>query len=76
MPEAAAAAVPGGPIDAMSVPEFCRRHSISVDYFYKLQREDRGPRVMKVGARTLISVDAAAKWRRAQERKSVKDKAT
>jgi hypothetical protein len=60
------------PIDAMSISEFCRRHSISTDYFFKLQRAQRGPRVMSVGKRTLISVDAAAKWRREQERETAK----
>jgi hypothetical protein len=62
------------PIDAMSIREFCRRHSISTDYFFKLQRERRGPRVMRVGGRTLISTDAAAKWRHAQERKTAQEK--
>jgi hypothetical protein len=65
-----ARAPPDAPIDAMSVAEFCRRHSISEDYFYKLQREGRGPRTMKIGARTLVSQESARAWRRAQERKT------
>jgi len=53
--------------DAYSVDEFCRRHGISRAYFYLLQRRGKAPRIMKVGARTLISVEAAADWRRQME---------
>jgi hypothetical protein len=40
---------------------------ISKPYFYKLLRTGGAPRVMRVGARTLISVEAAADWRRDRE---------
>src|SRR5262249_17409924 len=52
---------------AMSIREFCRLHGISEDQFYKMKREGWGPTTMKVGSRTLISVKAAAAWRRARE---------
>jgi hypothetical protein len=55
---------------AMSIHAFCVRHDISEDFFFKMQREGWGPRVMRVGARTLISVESAADWRRARERKA------
>ena len=32
--------------------------------FYKILSQGRGPRVMKVGTRTLISEESAAVWRR------------
>jgi hypothetical protein len=48
----------------MSIPLFCRSHGISEDFFYKLKRQGQTPRLMKVGARTLISHEAAADWRR------------
>ncbi|WP_212566890.1 hypothetical protein [Aromatoleum tolulyticum] len=35
--------------------------------FYKLMKSGHGPRIMKVGTRTLISVEAAADWRRQME---------
>jgi hypothetical protein len=57
------------PIEPMaySIAEFCEAHGISVDLYFKLQREGLGPRVMKASARTLISHEAAADWRRARE---------
>ena len=56
-----------GPPLAMSIREFCSQHSISEDMFYKMQREGWGPATMRVGSRTLISVEAAAAWRRERE---------
>jgi hypothetical protein len=57
--------------DAMSIPEFCRRHSISVDFYFKLQRHGRGPDVIRIGGRTLISKEAAARWRKRREREPI-----
>ena len=48
---------------AFSVEEFCQRHNISIGHFYALQKKGLGPRVMKVGLRTLISAEEAARWR-------------
>ena len=53
--------------DAMSIDTFCRRHGISRASFYNALAESRAPRVMRVGGRILISVEAAAEWRRAME---------
>jgi hypothetical protein len=50
---------------AFSVEEFCKQHSISRAGFYILRRQGLGPRVMKVGKRTLIASESAADWRRA-----------
>jgi hypothetical protein len=47
-----------------SIREFCTAHGISDHMFFKLQRQGLAPRTMRVGARTLISVEAAAEWRR------------
>jgi predicted DNA-binding transcriptional regulator AlpA len=54
--------------DAFSVDEFCKRNRISRATFYNLQKVGQAPRVMKVGSRTLISVEAAEQWRRELER--------
>ena len=40
---------------AQSIDEFCVSHGISRAMFYKILSQGRGPRVMKVGTRTLIS---------------------
>lgn len=53
---------------ALSIREFCEAHGISEGFFYKLKKQGEGPREMKIGARTLITFEAAAKWRRARER--------
>jgi predicted DNA-binding transcriptional regulator AlpA len=53
---------------AQTVDEFCQSHRISRGTFYNLLKDDRGPRVMKVGSRTLISTEAAIDWRRRRQR--------
>jgi hypothetical protein len=53
---------------AFSVFGFCVAHGLSRSKFYDMRRSGEGPRVMKCGRRTLISVEAAQRWRRARER--------
>jgi hypothetical protein len=52
---------------AFSVSEFCRLHSIGRSLFYVLVKAGQGPRTMRVGRRTLISIEAAEAWRRGRE---------
>ena len=52
--------------DAFTVNEFCARHRISVQLFYKNRKQM--PRSFNIGARVLISKEAAAAWRRERER--------
>ncbi len=59
------AGAPADDADAFSVAEFCRRHRISSQLFYKLRSEM--PDSFKVGNRTLISREAAERWRRERE---------
>ena len=54
--------------DAYSVDEFCSRHRISPQLFYKLKPKDQMPATFNVGARVLISREAAAAWRRKREK--------
>lgn len=56
---------------AFSVDEFCAAHTITKPLFYKLVKNGQGPRIMKAGTRTLISIEAAADWRRAMEEGAV-----
>jgi hypothetical protein len=49
---------------AHTVDEFCRSHRISRGTFYNELKAGRGPRIMKVGSRTLVSEEAGAEWRR------------
>jgi len=50
-----------------TIKEFCRDHSISRSFFYKLLRNNQGPRLTKIGGRTFISLEAAAEWRKSME---------
>jgi hypothetical protein len=54
--------------DCYSIGEFCARHRISPQLFYKLKPMGLMPATFNVGARVLISKEAAAAWRRARER--------
>jgi hypothetical protein len=56
------------PHAAYSVRDFCAAHNITKVFFYKLMKEGAGPRIMKVGSRTLISVEAASDWRQLMEK--------
>jgi len=51
-----------------SVADFCVDNGISRSLFYRLVQEGRGPRLTKVGRRTLIGSEAAAEWRARLER--------
>ncbi|MGY4317224.1 hypothetical protein [Bradyrhizobium sp. JR3.5] len=53
--------------DAYSVDEFCARHRISPQLFYKLKPQGLMPATFNVGTRVLISREAATAWRRARE---------
>jgi hypothetical protein len=50
-----------------SIDEFCAAHRVSRRKFYDLLEHGLGPRLMRVGSRILISVEAAAAWRRERE---------
>jgi hypothetical protein len=60
------------PIAAYTIKEFCHAHRISPDFYFSLQRRGIGPKAMKIGRRTLISVEAAAQWRRERERTTIR----
>jgi predicted DNA-binding transcriptional regulator AlpA len=52
---------------AWTIHEFCQAHAISRATFYNLQKRNMAPRVMRVGARRLVSEAAAAEWRQQME---------
>jgi hypothetical protein len=61
--------------DAHSLTDFCRRHSISLQMYYKLASQDRAPQTFSIGTRVLVSRESAARWRREREEASAADKA-
>jgi predicted DNA-binding transcriptional regulator AlpA len=44
---------PVGP--SLSVMQFCQKHGISRAFFYKLSKEGKGPKLTKLGGRTIIT---------------------
>jgi|RhiMetdeSRZDD1v2_1073273.scaffolds.fasta_scaffold00445_30 hypothetical protein len=53
------------PIGAYTLRGFADAHQISLSFVYKLLAQGKGPRVMRVGTRRLVSVEEAQKWRAA-----------
>jgi hypothetical protein len=45
---------PSTPRLALTIPEFCVAHRISEAFYYKLKKQHKGPREMKVGARSFV----------------------
>ena len=52
---------------ALSVDQFCRKYSICRASFYNLLKTGRGPRVLKIGSRTVVTAEADDDWRRTAE---------
>ena len=58
----------GGPAPAVfTIPEFCAAHRLSRSKLYQLWAAGAGPRKMSIGTKILITVEAAADWRRERE---------
>jgi hypothetical protein len=49
--------------DAFTIIEFCQRHGLSRSAFYLASQTGKGPDLMHVGHRVMISREAAARWR-------------
>lgn len=52
---------------AFSIDEFCHAHGLCRQSFYNAIKRGEGPKIMTIGGRRLISVEAAAEWRRERE---------
>lgn len=53
-----------------SVTDLCDLANISKALFYKSIRDGWGPRVTKIGRRTIITADAAETWLKEMEERS------
>ena len=59
---------------ALSIDEFCKTHGpICRASFYNMLRNGTVPKTMRVGSRVLISIEAAAEWRREMEARAVEN---
>jgi hypothetical protein len=53
--------------DAYTIDEFCAKHRVGRALYFKIKADGIGPKEMRVGAKVLISREAAAAWRRERE---------
>jgi hypothetical protein len=51
----------------LTIKMFCRAHHLSEAMFHKMKNEGWGPRTTNVGARVMITHEAAAAWRAERE---------
>jgi hypothetical protein len=50
-----------------TIREFCDRYRIAASFFFKIQRQGKGPRTMRIGSKVLITAQAASDWVAARE---------
>jgi hypothetical protein len=53
---------------AYTVAEFCEAHRISKGHYYNLRKLGQAPDEVRAGERVLITIEAAARWRRQREK--------
>jgi hypothetical protein len=54
--------------NAYTVREFCDSHRISRAHYYNIRKLGQGPDEARVGDRVIITIEAAARWRRQREK--------
>ena len=65
----------GQPLSAFTIGGFCTSHGIGKSLFYELKRNGKAPRTIKVGRKRIITVEAAADWRRKMEEETAEAEA-
>ena len=58
------------PQSAYTIAEFCSAYRVSRTHLHNLMKAGKGPRIMKLGRRVLISPEAADDWRCQLEQES------
>lgn len=53
-------------LDAYSIEEFCKRHSISRGTYYNMKEDGTAPKEKRARGRVLITKEAAQDWRTRQ----------
>ena len=59
----------------LDVKSFCESNRICKGLFYELLKQGNGPRITKVGRRTLISPEAELDWRKQMEQQTTQSAA-
>jgi len=57
---------------AFNISQFCEGHQMSRAFFYQLLKEGRGPKVVRLGGKRLITAEAAREWRKKLDTEAVK----
>lgn len=52
---------------AKSITKFCKTYDISESFFYKLRKQGKAPKILKLGKRSIITPDAEQEWREEME---------
>jgi predicted DNA-binding transcriptional regulator AlpA len=50
------------PLRAYSIPQFCEAYNMSVWTYYRIAKDGIGPKIRKVGSKTLIGIADAEAW--------------
>jgi len=45
-----------------TIKDFCKHYRISEAKFYKMQRENNAPKLLRIGSRILITQESAKEW--------------
>jgi predicted DNA-binding transcriptional regulator AlpA len=53
---------------ALTIADFCEAYQISPEYYFKMRKQGKGPREMKLGSRKLITFRAAEQWETEREK--------
>ena len=51
-----------------TIKEFCDYYKISPSTFYKMERHGIAPKLLRVGAKVLITAEAAKEWEKKNEK--------
>jgi hypothetical protein len=49
-------------LKAYTIPQFCEAYNMSIWTYYRIAKDGIGPKIRKVGHKTLIGVDDAEAW--------------
>lgn len=46
----------------LTIAQFCQHFGLSLSTYYRLKRDGRGPRELRIGRRVIIPANAAGEW--------------
>jgi hypothetical protein len=55
------------PLQSLTIAQFCAAHNMCRASYYNLARCGSGPATIKIGRKTIITLEAVAAWRKKME---------